>query len=537
MTITLIHLIAAVTLLLWSTRFVTASITNAFGGNLRAILSSSTRNRFTAFGTGFGITALLQSSTATALMTTSFVKNAQISLTAAIAITIGADLSTTIVAQILIFDLSLLPPMLLICGTAALTRDNTKTKAIGNALIGLGLILISLSMIRDITEPLKDSHLLVEILQGLSKEPPLAIIFSAILTWLMHSSLATVLFFAALTSQGIITLPLALLFVLGANIGGAFIPYIATYKEGTAVKRLTTLSLIMRGIVIVLAYPLIPLAESLITQITADPARQIVIAHTGFNVILVILFLPLTHILTKLGYALIKENISTQSNRDSYYLDESTLDKPTIALASAMRETLRMADLVETMTDQVFSAIKQNDQQLLEQAQGKDNQLDDTFRAIKLFLTRLKHDTLTEGETAQMEKIMAYATNLEHCGDLIQHSMSDTVKKKIATRDKFSDEGWKEIKDFYKAVIANMQTAQSVFISSSIELAGEMIETKKQLKQTEFKSRRQHFNRLSKQEPRSLATSTIHIDLMRDLGRINSYVTSVAYETLNKPTS
>jgi len=166
------------------------------------------------------------------------------------------------------------------------------------------------------------------------------------------------------------------------------------------------------------------------------------------------------------------------------------------------------------------------------QAQNTDNQLDDLFGKIKLYLSRLKHDTLTESEMAQMEKTMAFATNLEHCGDLIQHSMADTIQKKIKAREHFSEEGWKEIKEFYKAVINNMHTAQSVFISHSQQLAGEMIETKKQLKQSEFKSRRQHFNRLSNQQPQAIATSSIHIDLMRDLGRINSYITSVAYETL-----
>lgn len=535
MTITLIHLIASVALLLWATRFVTASITSVFGGNVRAILSSSTSNRFKAFATGFGITALLQSSSATALMTLSFVKSASISLTAAIAVILGADLSTTIIAQILIFDLSLLSPALIIIGSMTLSSEAPKRKAIGNALIGLGLILLSLTMIREVVAPLKDSTLLIQILESLQGEPILAILFSAILTWLMHSSLATILFYTALISKDIIGLDLGILFVLGANIGSACIPYIATYSQGAAVRRLTSLNLLMRGIIVALTIPFLTPIAAALQDLTTDSARQIVITHTGLNIALVLIFLPFTQKLATLGYNLIKDTHKDRAASSAHHLDESALDKPTIALAGATRETLRMADFVESMTIKAFEALQTNNQGLLKEAKDTDNQLDDVFQSTKIYLTRLKHDTLTQAETAQMEKIMAFATNLEHAGDLIQHSMSDTIQKKIEARENFSPEGWLEIKEFYNAVIDNIQTAQSVFISHCSQLAGEMIENKKHLKQREFQSRRKHFNRLSEKQPQSLATSTIHIDLMRDLGRINSYVTSVAYETLNTP--
>jgi phosphate:Na+ symporter len=510
-------------------------MTQAYGGQLRGFLAQGTSNRFRSFLSGMGLTMLTQSSTATILMTLSFARQSLIGLPAALALILGADLATTLVAQVLSLDVSWISPILLIIGyvTAARSERGSKGANIGHMITGVGLVLLSLTLLREAVDPLRDAPLLIEMLEGLGSEPALAVLFSAILAWILHSSLATILFYSAMAFEGIISPELGVLLVLGANIGSAFIPFLLTYQDGPIVRRITTLNLIMRSIVLLGLVPFVPLIIDISSLITDEAGRQIVNMHTGFNLVICLIYLPFVQILAKIAYKHLQNKASTGNESDIMYLDENALDKPTIALAGAARETLRMADIVETMTKQSFEAMKNHDEKLLRRARESDQKLDVLFDKIKLFLSRLKHDGLSAEETAQVRRILAFATNLEHCGDLIENSLTDLVEKKIASKESFSPEGWEEIRTFYEAVIENMHTAQSVFISQSTKLAGELIEAKKHLKQVEFESRRKHFNRLSEKQPQSLATSSIHIDLVRDLGRLNSYMTAIAYETMN----
>lgn len=468
-------------------------------------------------------------------MTLSFARQSLVTLPAAIAIILGADLATTLVAQILSLDIRWLSPVLLIAGyiTAARSERGSRGAFTGHMITGVGLILLALSLLRQAVDPLRDAPLLIQMLDGLGNEPVLALLFSVFLTLVFHSSLVTILFYSTLALEGIISPGLGVLLVFGANIGSALIPFFLTYNDGPVVRRVTLLNLIMRGTVLVALLPFIPLITELSASLTGEAGRQIVNLHTGFNLLVCLVYLPFVRVLAKTSLKYIKSKTDVSTESDILYLDESALDKPTIALAGAARETLRMADIVETMTKQAFDAMVNHDASLLHKAKASDQKLDLLFDRIKLYLSRLKHDGLSAEENAQVRRILAFATNLEHCGDLIEGSLSDVVEKKIESKESFSPQGWEEIQGFYTAVIQNMHTAQSVFISQSTQLAGELIAAKKHLKQVEFESRRKHFNRLSEKHPQSLATSTIHVDFMRDLGRLNSYMTAIAYETMN----
>lgn len=467
-------------------------------------------------------------------MTAAFIEKNMIGLMASIAILIGADLSTTIIAQILIFDLSWLSPALIAVGAIiSLKRSyiDTKIKASGNILVGLGLILMSLSLIREISAPLKESQILTDLLLVMGNDAFMTIFFSALITVIIHSSLATVLFYATLASQHVISVDLGLMLIIGANIGGALIPYLATLNGGPSKKRLMVTNIIMRSTTAIILIPFIGMLSEPLSAFTEAPERTLVVFHTGFNILLALIFLPIIPALSAFMHKVIK----SEPKKDTpSYLDDAFLERPSLALSSAVRETLRMADLIEAMTGMCYKAIKDNDEGLLRLAKKQDDELDIIYKKVTLFLTRLDQDALTKEESDQYERIMSFATNLEHSGDVIQHSMSKTIAKKIKLNNQFSEEGWKEIKIFYDSALENTKSAQSVFISGSTDMSESMINSKKRLKQVELSSRRSHFARLSDKNPDSLATSGVHIDLIRDLGRINSYVTSIAYETLNQ---
>lgn len=531
----LLHIIGAACLLLWGARMVRTGFTRAYGTSLRRGIGLGTGNRLTAFVSGVFVTACLQSSTATTLIVSSFIKRGFITTAASIAVIIGADLSTTLVAQVLTFDLSWLSPALLAGGiiTYMLNDRSGRVRHMARAAIGIGLMLLSLSLIREVSEPLKHSEVLPLILAPLENEPLLAIIFAALFTWLIHSSLAAVLLFAALAANHILTLHLGLYLVMGANIGGALVPFAATYADGAKVRRVTSANIFMRGVILILCLPFVQHIMNTLTLYESAIDRQIVDFHMGFNIALAIIFLPLAGLLAKAAQKLLPEKAQAKDDFEPLYLDGKSLDAPVIALASAARETLRLAEIVEAMLEKTITAFEKNDAKLVNDIRKMDDKVDSIYEAIKLYMTRLTQESLDPKEADRYVQILTFSTNLEHCGDIIEKNLMELADKKIRKQENFSKEGFAEITEFHGRVLENLRLAQTIFLSEDPALAAQLVEKKATVRKAEAETSRQHFDRLREGRQQTIATSALHLDIIRDLRRINSYVTSVAYTIID----
>lgn len=520
---------------------VKTGFSRAYGANLRQVISAGTKNRLTAFASGAVVTALLQSSTASTLITLSFVKKGFMTVTAAIAVIIGADVATTLVAQVLTFDLHWLSPVLISSGVVVFSfyERGGRTRHIARIMIGLGLMLLSLSLIREISQPLKTSDVLPLILQPLEKEAGLAIVFGALFTWAVHSSLATVLLFATLVGNGVITMQLGFTLVLGANLGSAFIPFLATLGDGPRVRRITVGNLIMKATMILGIAPFIPLAMELLLEHGPGGAdRQIVNFHTTFNLALAVVFLPLAKFYAHLLIKIFPERQGGKDNSAPAYLDSTALDTPVIALAGAARETLRMAEIVERMLEKTILAFEKNDENLITSIRAMDDRVDHLNQEIKFYLTKLSQESFEPNEADRYIQILTFSTNLENCGDVIDKNLMEIALKKIRKQEKFSEKGFAEIRGFHETVLQNLRLAQTIFLSEDAALAARLVENKRSVRLAEIESSRSHFNRLREGLTQSVATSDLHLDIIRDLRRINSYVTSVAYtiiDTNKKP--
>ncbi|MFK7840483.1 MAG: Na/Pi cotransporter family protein [Bdellovibrionales bacterium] len=531
----LLHIVGAVCLLLWGTRMVKRGFTRAYGSSLRLFISRGTQNRFTSLCSGFAVTALLQSSTAATLLMLSFVNKHKIPLAAAIAFVIGADIATTIVAQILTFDFSWLSPAFLAIGIIGHMKyeHGGRKKHLFTIFIGLGLMLLSLALIRDATLPLKVSETLPLIMAPLNNDPIMAVAFAAILTWIIHSSLASILLFATFASNGIIDVELGLLLVVGTNIGGALISFVATYKQGTKARQITSANILMRTTCAVLFYIFSTEILTYLAQYDLSTERLIVTLHVMFNIVLGIMFLPVVQWVAKLGELLFKEEQNKKPEEsDPLYLDEEALFTPVIALASAARETLRMSEMVEDMLERTITCFKQNTDRMAKDISREDETVDRLYAAIKHYLARMTQESLDPKEADRYLQILTFATNLEHVGDIIDKSLMDLAKKKIKKGERFSNEGWEEIKDFHKQVLDNMKLAQNLFISEDPSLARQLIDSKNDIRKAEQETSSQHFQRLREGLPETIATSSLHLDIIRDYRRINSYITTVAYSIL-----
>lgn len=506
--------------------------TRAYGTSMRQIIAVGLKNRFVAALSGLGITTLLQSSTAASILMISFVKRNTIALSAAIAFVIGADIATTLLAQILTFDFSWLSPALLAIGIIGHIKyeHGGRRRHIFRVIIGVGLILLALSLIRTASAPLSNSDVLPLILAPLEYDPLMAVLISALLTWIIHSSLAAVLLFATLASNHIIDLELGALLVLGANIGGAFIAFVATYKDGINARRITCANIFMRCITVIVCAPFLPEILAFIQTLDDDPTRLIVHMHLGFNLLLALLFLPCVQWVAMLAkFVLPEEAGKPKAPHEPVYLDDKALSTPVIALAAAARETLRMAEMVEQMLDQTIKAFDQNDATLVDAISRKDNTVDKLYYAIKIYLTRLTRESLDPKESDRYLQILTFATNLEHIGDIIDKSLIEMARKKIKYRENFSAEGWREITDFHRQVLENMRTAQHIFLSEDPALAQKLVEGKRTIREAERTTSTLHFERMRTGLPETIATSALHLDIIRDYRRINSYITTIAY--------
>lgn len=523
--------------MLWGTQMVQRGFTRSYGHNLQNIIAKTTTGRLQSFFSGFFVTGVLQSSTATIVILTSFAQKNLVPLAAALAVTIGADVSTTMVVQILGFDLSWLSPVLITLGVVQYKFNHDHSgarKHLSFVWIGLGLILLSLMLIRDATLPIQHAPLLETILEALSQDPALAIVLSAIITFLIHSSLASVLLFASIASTGIIDLHLGILFVLGANIGGALIPLVVTWGDGMTARQITMTNLMMRLLTALMVSPFILHVPMAFEALSGDVSRLLIHAHTGFNLTLAVMFLPFTPVLAHLATRYLP--LKTEGDEEAVrplYLDKQDLHTPVMALSNAARESLHMSEIVQDMLDKSIKAFEGGDKTaLIQSIRKQDDDVDVLYRAIKMYVSRLSQDGLDPKDADRIIQILTYATNLEHIGDILDKSLMELARKKGQNQNTFSDEGLSEIKRFHAQVMKNFQLAQVIFMSEDKALAQKMIDEKHAIRNAAEKSAEKHFTRIGAGVSETLATSSLHLDVIRDYRQINSYATRLAFTVL-----
>ncbi|SKA21478.1 phosphate:Na+ symporter [Enhydrobacter aerosaccus] len=530
---TILNVAGSVALLLWGVRMVRTGLTRAFGATLRRAIGLCSRNRLTAFAGGVGLTGLLQSSTATALLLASFAGRGLISLPIALAVMLGANVGTTLTSQVLSFDLGWLSPLMIAVGVISfLSSDSDRPRHLGRVAIGLGLMLLSLHLLTQATEPLQTSPSFIALLAGMQDEYVIAAILGTLATWFVHSSLSMVLLVMSFASSGIVSQPLALALVIGANIGGALAPYMDQSATDIEARRVPLANLISRLLIGLAFLPfLVPVSHGL-GLLEPAAARVAVNFHTLFSLVAAVVFLPLTDPMANLCRRLVPSKPLTDDPGQPRHLDPNVLDTPTEALACAMRETLNLGDKVADMLRQTMTVFEQNDQKGVRTIEHADNAIDRLYEAIKLYLIQVSRNDLGEEESRRYVEILTFTTNLEHIGDIIDKSLMELANKKIKNRYAFSPEGLAELKAFHARVLENLQLALNVFTTRDLALARRLVAEKTSVREAEAKAADNHFARLRQGRPESIETSSIHMDVIRDLKRINGHVTSVAYPIL-----
>jgi len=532
----LLDLVGGVALLLWGLHMVHSGIVRAYGSDLRRILSKALRNRFLAFLAGLSVTTLLQSSTATGLMTASFVTDGSVNLVPALAIMLGANVGTTLIVQVLSFNVSAVAPVLFLIGVTAFKRGGqTRTRDLGRVAIGVGLMVLSLHILLDTLAPAENAPAVRTVLGAMTAEPLLCLVVAAALTWVAHSSVTVVLLVMSLAYSQFITPAAALALILGANLGSAINPLLeGSHSDNPASRRLPLGNLLNRVIGCALVLPFLQPIAAALERFEPNPSRMAADFHSAFNVALALIFiLPLDGVAALLTRFL-PEKAQPGDPSTPLYLDETALATPSVALACAARETLHIGDIVETMLRQTMRALTTDDRKLVDEISAMDDAVDRLDEAVKLYLTKLTRESLGERDALRAMEIISFSINLEHVGDIIDKNLMEVASKKIKRQIAFSPEGAAELTAFHQEVCDNLKLAFGVFMTGDLKSARQLLTEKATLRATEFAAAENHLARLRDGRSESIESSSLHLDILRDLKRIHSHICSVAYPVLER---
>jgi phosphate:Na+ symporter len=531
----LLNLLAGVSLLVWGTHIVRTGILRLYGGDLRHVLRRSLAHRFTAFVAGLSITSLLQSSTATALIVAAFAGQGLIGTAPALAVMLGADVGASLVTLILSFDISWLAPLLICVGvTLFLAMQATNYGRFGRILIGLGLIMFALQWISVAAKPFVQGAGVKVIFASMTGDVLLDVLVAALFTMLCYSSLAVVLLVATLASLHVIALPVALGLVLGANLGSGLLGMLSTMKSAPEARRVTLGNFLFKLIGCAVAIPLLAAVDGWINALEVDRAREVVLFHLGFNVALALLFLFWTERIARITERMLPAKPAADNPATPRHLDPSALGTPTLAIANAAREAMRIGDVVEDMLNGMLVVMQTNDRALAARLRAKDDVVDQLYTAVKLYLTQISREALDEKEGRRWADIVSFTINLEQVGDIIERVLIDLEEKKIEKHRNFSEAGTVEICDLHARLVANLRLGMSVFLNGDLKSAQQLLAQKVLFRDLERAYADTHLTRLAGNTVESIETSSLHLDLISDLKRINSHICSIAYPILEE---
>jgi phosphate:Na+ symporter len=531
----LLNLLASVALLVWGTHIVRSGVLRVFGANLRRILSRSVSNRFSAFLAGLGVTGVVQSSSATALIASSFVSQNLIGLSAALAIMLGADVGTALMAQLFSLDLSWLSPLLIFFGVVFfLSRRDSKVGQLGRVAIGLGLMLLALQMVMAATRPITEAHGVRVIFSTLSGDPMLDMLIGAAFAVLSWSSLAVVLLTATLAAASVVSVPVALCLVLGANLGSGLLALLVNARTPGGGRRVAFGNLLFKVVGCAAFSIALPWLPDLIGRFEPDMRRQVLHFHVLFNVALAACFIGFTDQVARFiekWLPLARDKVPQTEPR---FLDAAALATPALALANAARETLRIGDTVEQMLNGLLEVIRTNDSSKVAEIIKLDDDVDRLYTAVKLYLTQVSREALDERDSRRWAEIISLTINLEHVGDILERILQDLRDKKIAHGLSFSDAGMSEITGLHELLVSNLRLGLSVFLNGDLASAQRLLAEKERFRDLERAYHDTHLNRLSGQALASIETSSLHLDIISDMRRINSFFCSTAYPILEQ---
>jgi phosphate:Na+ symporter len=526
-----------VALLLWGVHMVQTGVQRAFGAALGAALSRALGTRLRAFLTGMGITALLQSSTATGLMITGFAAGGVVALTPGLAAMLGANVGTTLIVQLLSFDLTPLAPILILFGVWMFRRyPPGRTRDLGRVLIGLGLLLLSLHSLVELFQPFQNAPMVHMLFEALASQPVAAMLLAALLTWAAHSSVAVVILIMSMASHNLVGPAGAFAMVLGANLGTAINPVLEGVSgDDPASKRLPMGNLLTRVVGVVVGLVLLPFVQPVMSAMADETSRAIANFHTLFNVVVAAVFLPLLDPYAALLTRWLPKRVDPNDPSRPQYLDEAAHDIPPVALSNAARESLRMCDMLQTLIIYSREAFKRDNRQRMPEARELDAAIVKLESAITTYLARLDRENLAPDDAQRMQEILEFTGNLGHASDLAFHGLMSQASRMRKQGLVLAADQQAQLDEMLGCLLANERQAAALLLNQDLGQARLLAAEKEHFRSMEMRATQAQLQKLKSGQVDSAEAGQVFLDIVRDVKAVNSYlVGAAAYPILAK---
>ncbi len=532
----LIQLAGATMLLLFAVRMVQTGIERAMGPSFRRIITSRKDSRVQAALAGVMLAIVLQSATAASLLAAGFLASALIGFTAALATVLGADLGSALVIQLLSLRPDWLIPVLLATGGYLFLKvENRTPRQVGRILLGVALILLSLKLISQSVEPIREAPFMPAISGYLSRDFVTAYLVGAAVTFLMYSSVASILMTVTFVAIGVLPISAGVSVVMGANLGSALLFLWLSRGMGPVARRLPYANLFLRGAGS--AIGLIILNDTpMLSWLGAIPEHyRLVATHVGFNATVLLLALPFLPMLQHPFARLLPDQSAMDPDsalKPPTALDRNVLDRPAQAIASLTREVLRMGEMVAAMAAPVMELYRTGDKAAIKAVRAADHEVNKALDDIRRYSAEIQREGMTKAQKRRIRELVEYAISLEEAGDVITKNLMVLATAKKRGNLRFTEEGRSELEALHECVMRNLQLALGVLVTEDIESARLLMSEKSELAARERKSRKRHLKRLRDGDERSFDTSDIHLETLRALKDLNARISAIAYPIL-----
>ena len=543
-------LFGGLSLFLYGMSKMSDGLKKAAGNQMRKILATLTKNRVIALFVGAFVTMIIQSSSATTVMLVSFVQAQLMTYVQSIGIILGANIGTTITAQLVAFKLTDYALLMIAVGFA-LTMFSKKEalKHVGEAVLGFGILFFGMKIMSDSMRPLRSFEPFIDMMRGL-ENPIYGLMIGAAFTALIQSSSAFTGIVIVLAQQGLLTLEAGIPMVLGANIGTCVTAGLASIGTIREAKRVAIAHVLFNlGGVLLFVWFIPPLAElvrsissvsdlSGMEKLAAETPRQIANAHTIFNIAVGLIFLPFTGILAKQVYRLLPRTEEIKGIRpDLWHLDDSQVANPAIAIKLAQTEMLRMIKILSRMLDSCFQPFindepKQDEVHehlsLIDGIDMREEKIDFLEEKITNYLFQVSRAELDTSQAQETFSLISMVNDMESVGDIIHRNLVPLIYKKQALKESFSTEGEKELVAFHNKVAKQMSRLSEAFSELNFEMAQKVLKKDVEYLSLEAEYRQAHLVRVQMEETNSVATHEVHMELMDMLKQINVYIGNIA---------
>jgi phosphate:Na+ symporter len=532
-------ILGAAALLLWGVRMARTGVMRVYGAQIRRALPRALKTRAVALLTGAGAATVLQSSIAVAVFTSGLAAVGAIPVAGGLVLMLGADAGSAAVAALLTLNLKALWPILMFVGYlmhSIYSDSESPLKQFGRIFLGIAMILIALTFMSQVSAALAASELIRTIISSLGDELLIATLLFAILTWLAHSSIAILLFWASLVQAGITADPgLILAAVLGINLGNAAPPIVMTWNQAAAARRIVVGNGLFKLTGVFVCFAGLHLVKGLYEILPGAPSFRVVILHILFNCVLIAVFAGLSETMARLLEHCFTESVKANGDIAPKYIPAKTEAAGKIDLlpiTALSREVLRILGTVQTMLEMTLDMLLSGNSDKAQEIARQEEKVNVLFKAVRAYAVDLTRKGVDDADLMRITALLRYTASLENVGDIICKTMLGIPDNMRREGKRFSEEGKAELDTLFRFLIGNTQLAAEVIMAWQSATAGILVQRKRDFKSMCHESSRRHIKRLSQGVSNALESSSAHLELIADMRWINTQVASIGYDAL-----